>query len=286
MNNLCSKCGADLSKEGSVFRRYSQYMEYGHYNDSGKFVSDNKRIYEDICVKCVSFVNSKESFIGIEMVFVKGGTLQMGDTFGDGGSDEQPIHEVHLDDFYIGKYPVTQRKWQEVMGNNPSRFKGDDNPVEFVSWNDVQDFIDKLNHQTGKKYRLPTEAEWEYAARSGGKNEKWAGTNNEAELSEYAWYCENSEDKTHPVGQKKPNELGIYDMSGNVWELCNDWYDEGYYSMTPRDNPQGPSGGRVKVLRGGSWDSEPGNLRSANRNRGVPTIRYDTYGFRLASPAR
>ncbi|MDP3259083.1 MAG: formylglycine-generating enzyme family protein [Thermodesulfovibrionales bacterium] len=222
-----------------------------------------------------------DSATGMEFVSVKGGCYQMGDTFGDGGSDEKLVHEVYVDDFYIGKYEVTQGQWKAIMGNNPSYFNncGDNCPVERVSWNDVQDFINKLNSKSGKNYRLPTEAEWEYAARSGGKNEKYAGTSNESELGEYAWYSSNSGGKTHPVGQKKPNGLGIYDMSGNVFELVNDWYDSDYYKNSPKDNPKGPSSGQSRVLRGGSW----GN---STRYQVPPPRFYVPNGFRLAFPAR
>lgn len=167
----------------------------------------------------------------IEMVFVKGGCFQMGDTFGDGNKDERPVHKVCLSDYYIGKYPVTQGEWKAVMGNNPSSFKdcGEKCPVESVTLEDTQEFIQRLREMTGKKYRLLTEAEWEYAARSVGKKEKWAGTSDERRLGDYAWYAANSGEKTHPVGQKKPNELGIFDMSGNVSQWVNDFYDEAYY---------------------------------------------------------
>ncbi|MBA4348368.1 MAG: hypothetical protein C0415_00040 [Thermodesulfovibrio sp.] len=191
---------------------------------------------------------------GLEMILVKSGCFQM-------GSDGYYAHEVCVDDFYIGKYEVTQGQWKAIMGDNPSRFEdcGDNCPVESVSWDDVQEFINKLNQKTEKNYRLPTEAEWEYAARSGGKNEKWAGTSNQSELGEYAWYRENSGDKTHPVGQKKPpNGLGIYDMSGNVWEWVSDWFDVNYYKNSPKDNPKGPSSGSYKALRGGSWRDDAG----------------------------
>jgi formylglycine-generating enzyme required for sulfatase activity len=221
-------------------------------------------------------------------VFVKGGCFQMGDTFGDGVGDEKPVHEVCVDDFFIGKYEVTQAEWEAVMGSNPSNFKqcGGNCPVEQVSWDDIQDFIRKRNSQTGKKYRLPTEAEWEYAARSGGKNEKYSGG---SDLAGVAWYGGNSGGKTHPVGQKKLNELGIYDMSGNVWEWVADWYDwydEKYYRNSSKDNPQGPRSGQYRSLRGGSWNNNPLHVRAAFRNRNDPANRNYSNGFRLAFSAR
>jgi formylglycine-generating enzyme required for sulfatase activity len=228
-------------------------------------------------------------------VFIKGGCFEMGDTFGDGEGNEKPVHEVCVDDFYMGETEITQRQWTEIMGpapesinqgSNPSSIKNcDDCPVEQVNWNDVQDFINKLNQRhpgrvEGMKYRLPTEAEWEYAARSGGKKEKFAGISSESELREYAWYDENSGNKTHPVKEKRQNGLGLYDMSGNIWEWCSDWYDDDYYRKSPKDNPQGPSSGLAHVLRGGSWSSEPQYLRASCRNRGESSRRFDFIGFR------
>jgi formylglycine-generating enzyme required for sulfatase activity len=220
---------------------------------------------------------------GMEFISVKGGCYQMGE------GSSYAVHEVCVDDFYIGKYEVTQGQWKAVMGNNPSYFKdcGDNCPVEEVSWNDIQDFITKLNNKTGKNYRLPTEAEWEYAARSGGKDEKYAGTSNESELGEYAWYDKNSGSKTHPVGQKKPNGLGLYDMSGNVWEWVNDWYDSDYYKNSPKNNPTGPSSGKeYKVHRGGSWLGSAGSLVASSRDWNEATTRDIYGGFRLVSSAR
>ena len=183
----------------------------------------------------------------IEMVYVKGGCYQMGDTFGDGSKDEKPVHEVCVSDFLMGKHEVTQGQWKKIMGHNPSHYYdcGDDCPVENVSWNDVQEFIAKLNSLTGKKYRLPTEAEWEYAARSGGKQEKYSGGN---DFDDVAWVKQ-----TRSVGQKQANGLGLYDMSGNVWEWCSDWYASDYYRKSPRENPSGPSSGSRRVSRGGSY---------------------------------
>ena len=153
----------------------------------------------------------------------------MGDIFNTGDSDEKPVHTVCVDNFYLGRTEVTQKQWVDITGHNPSKFQCEDCPVERVSWNDITDFIKKLNERTGMNYRLPTEAEWEYAARSGGKDELWAGTSDEFELEEYAWCKVNSEERTHPVGEKEPNGLGLYDMTGNVWEWTWDRYDEKYY---------------------------------------------------------
>ncbi len=221
----------------------------------------------------------------IEMVRVPGGCFQMGDTFGDGGSDEKPVHEVCVSAFQIGKYEVTQSQWVAVMGSNPSKFTGDKRPVESVSWDDVQDFIRKLNVETGRRFRLPTEAEWEYAARSGGRKEKWSGTSDPGQLGDYAWTKENSNEKTHVVGTKKPNGLGIYDMSGNVWEWCQDKYGDVWYEESDRNNPVGPMSGSIRVSRGGSWYYSAGFARAAYRFSDSPDYRSNILGFRLVLPA-
>jgi formylglycine-generating enzyme required for sulfatase activity len=226
-----------------------------------------------------------------EFVQVPGGSFEMGDTFGDGNSDEQPVHEVQVDSFSIGKFPVTQGQWQMVLGGNPSCFiLGENCPVNSVNWNDVQAFITKLNQLTGKAYRLPTEAEWEYAARSCGKQEKWAGTSEERELAEYALYdnvdFEDSDDTTK-VGMRKPNGLGIYDMCGTVWEWCSDWYGEDYYSHSVKVNPPGASSGMTRVIRGGSFYDEPRSIRVASRFNLPPAFDGDDsdLGFRLVLPS-
>ena len=217
-----------------------------------------------------------------EMVFVQGGTFAMGCTPDQGGEcydDERPAYKVTLSSYYIGKSEVTQAQWEAVMGDNPSHFKGHNLPVESVSWNDIQEFIRKLNAQTGKQYRLPTEAEWEYAARGGNKSQgyKYSGNSN---LNNVAWYKDNSGSTTHPVGIKSSNELGIYDMSGNVCEWCSDWYGAVYNHHTPT-NPQGPSTGTGRVLRGGSW-FDIARCRSAYRYYNAPDNRISNNGFRLA----
>jgi formylglycine-generating enzyme required for sulfatase activity len=215
-----------------------------------------------------------------------------GEQRGDCYDWEKPSHQVTVSDFYIGKYEVTQKEWREVMGSDPQelRFKGCDNcPVERVSWEDIQQFLAKLNAKTGKVYRLPTEAEWEYAARGGssGRGYKYSGSNN---LDEVAWHYGNSGSKTHPVGQKKVNELGLCDMSGNVWEWCADWY--GDYSSGAQTNPKGPSSGGDLVFRGGSWSVFRRVLRGGSwfsdgcrvsfRRDDTPSNRDDGNGFRVA----
>jgi formylglycine-generating enzyme required for sulfatase activity len=215
-----------------------------------------------------------------EMIFVDGGTFQMGSTSGE--IDEKPVHSVELSSFSIGKYEVTQAQWKAVMGKNSSKFVGCDNcPVEQVSWDDIQKFILKLNQLTGKKYRLPTEAEWEFAARGGikGKGYKYSGSNS---IGDVAWCSKNSTNKTHPVGLKKPNELGIYDMSGNVWEWCSDWYDK--YDSIKQVIPMGPNSGKLRVLRGGSWFVDASYCGSTYRSGDVPNIRSSASGFRLVLP--
>jgi formylglycine-generating enzyme len=219
-----------------------------------------------------------------DMVFIKGGCFDMGDIFGNGEGDEKPVHTVCVSDFYLGKTEMIQKQWTDIMGSNPSKFKCGDCPVERVSWNNVQDFIKKLNKSTGMNYRLPTEAEWEYAARNGGGREKWAGTDKESELDEYAWYYSNSARAgTHAVAGKKPNGLDLYDMMGNVWEWCSDWYASDYYENSPAKDPQGPFEGSTRVLRGGGWKSKPDHLRTVDRNDFVPdSKKFANIGFRLA----
>ena len=212
-----------------------------------------------------------------EMVYVEGSSFQMGSNDYD---NEKPIHSVTLSSFSIGKYEVTQALWRSVMGKNPSNFKGDNLPVEQVSWDDIQRFLQKLNAKTGKNYRLPTEAEWEYAARGGNKSNsfKFSGSNT---VGDVAWYGSNSDSKTHTVGGKTANELGIYDMSGNVWEWCSDRYDENYYKNSPSQNPKGATSGSSRVLRGGSWYTYAYNCRVANRLLNDPSIRDNLFGFRV-----
>jgi formylglycine-generating enzyme required for sulfatase activity len=230
------------------------------------------------------------------LVFVKGGTFTMGCTSEqkDCRSDEH-AHQVTLSDFYIGKYEVTQKEWTEIMGDNPSHFKNGDNyPVERVSWDDIQTFLSKLNTKyPNRDYRLPTEAEWEYAARGGGKEVLFGNGKNVLDPKEANFntntaykkpYSVSGEyrKKTTPVGSFAPNALGLYDMSGNVWEWCSDWYGSDYYKNSPATNPQGPTSGSDRVLRGGSFLYDPQNCRVSSRSSLTPDYRAPSVGFRLA----
>ena len=219
--------------------------------------------------------------INIEMVKVEAGSFNMGATpeMRSPYKDEKPAHRVTMtNDYYIGKYEVTQALWQAVMGSNPSKFKGDDLPVEMVSWGDCQDFISKLNAMTGKHFRLPTESEWEYAARGGKKSRGYQYSGSKT-LGDVAWYDGNSGSKTHAVGTKQPNELGIYDMAGNVWEWCQDW--KGSYSSSPQANPTGAVGGSYRVIRGGNWRDSARGCRSSGRFGLTPGYRDFSLGLRL-----
>ncbi len=215
---------------------------------------------------------------GMEFVWVPSGCYQMGSN--SGVSDEKPVHEVCVDGYWLGKYEVTQGQWKRVMGGNPSKFKkGDSHPVEQVSWNDVQDYVRKLNGKGGAKFRLPTEAEWEYACRSGGKDEKYSGSNS---VDRVAWYLlSNSGGTTHRVGTKSANGLGLHDMSGNVWEWVQDIYGNNAYSSHSRNNPVNTGGGSYRVFRGGGWASYDDGPRCANRLDNDPGFRGDYMGFRL-----
>ena len=220
--------------------------------------------------------------VSFKMIRVEGGTFTMGATSEQGSdaeNDEKPAPHVTLSSYHIGETEVTQALWEAVMGSNPSDFKGADRPVEQVSWDDCQTFIRKLNAMTGKTFRLPTEAEWEFAARGGNRSKgyKYSGGNT---LGNVAWYGDNSGNETHDVKTKSPNELGIYDMSGNVYEWCQDWY--GDYSSSSQTNPAGPSSGSIRVLRGGSWYLLAWFCRVSSRLSSPPGNRVGSLGLRLA----
>lgn len=222
--------------------------------------------------------------LNMEMVYVEGGEFEMGATEEQGNdvkTDEKPVRKVKIDGYHIGRYEVTQVQWKAVMGTEPSAFKGDNLPVENVSWLEAREFCQKLSEETGKKYVLPTEAQWEYAARGGNKSQhyKYTGSN---DVDVVAWYKDNSGDKTQPVGTKKVNELGIYDMSGNVKEWCSDWYNK--YNANDTDNPQGDESGHVdvRVVRGGDWGDAAHYCRVSARYKATPLYHSNGLGFRVA----
>jgi sulfatase modifying factor 1 len=249
----------------------------------------------------------------MEFVSVPAGCFQMGNTFGDVYYMEIPVHEVCVSDFTIGRFDVTRaafRKFVEDTGyrtdaengdgcyvyddnawrkdpaanwRSPGFPQSDEHPVVCVSWNDSAAYAQWFSRKNNRNCRLPTEAEWEYAARSGGKREKFAGSN---DIDEVAWYSGNSGNRTHSVGQKRANGLGIYDMSGNVWQWTADWYGENYYRESPRINPGGPPSGAMRVFRGGSWFYDPRGVRASYRDFAVPDYRCSYLGFRLVSPLR
>ncbi len=258
----------------------------GYIVFSGNSLTDTVYIYQGgdftETIKGMSF----------DMVYVEGGTFQMGATSEQGRdyySDEIPVHSVTLSDYYIGKFEVTQGLWEKVMGTtiHEQRIKagysstngvGSDYPMYYVNWEEAQEFCTRLGQLTGKNYALPTEAQWEYAARGGVKSRgyKYSGSNT---IGNVAWYSDNSSSSTHPVATKQPNELGLYDMSGNVWEWCSDW--DGYYSSESQSNPTGPSTGSRRVLRGGSWGYYAGGCRVSYRIGNYPSYRNFNYGFRV-----
>ena len=261
---LCLACFAGCSKD---------------HDDDGKI-----KIGEDF--------TETVSGVEIEMIYVKGGTFRMGATEeqGDDAYDsEKPVHSVTLSDYYIGKFEVTQGLWEKVMGTtiheqlikadySSTYGVGSDYPMYYVNWEEAQEFCTRLGQLTGKNYALPTEAQWEYAARGGVKSRgyKYSGSNT---IGNVAWYRDNSSSSTHPVATKQPNELGLYDMSGNVWEWCSDWH--GSYSSESQSNPTGPSTGSGRVLRGGSWSFNARSCRVSNRLYSYPSSRYFNSGFRV-----
>lgn len=234
---------------------------------------------ETVRERVVADPTGSEGAAVLEFVRIKPGCFDMGSSSGYG--DERRHRVCITRSFELGRYEVTQGQWQWIMGENPSHFSncGPDCPVENVSWNQIQEYIRELNRRTGLSYRLPTEAEWEFACRSGGADQNYCGG---GDVDQLGWHTDNSEGRTHRVGEKYPNGLGLYDMSGNVWEWVQDRYDSDYYSRSPVDNPEGSSEGSLRVFRGGSWYNYPGGLRSTYRGGGNPDNRGDDLGFRLA----
>jgi formylglycine-generating enzyme required for sulfatase activity len=221
--------------------------------------------------------------VKLELVLIRPGSFMMGD--GTGGDDEKPVHKVTLTKpFYIGKYKVTQPQWEALMGSNPSIAKDPKNPVERVSWEDCKAFLQKLDAKFGDKvvkFSFPTEAQWEYACRA-GKTTKYCFGDKEADLGRYAWFIENSKDKIHPVGEKKPNAWGLYDVHGDAWEWCADWYDKAYYKTSPANDPPGPASGIFRVCRGSSWESMAPDCRCGFRLFAVPSDRFPYISLRVA----
>jgi formylglycine-generating enzyme required for sulfatase activity len=224
-----------------------------------------------------TFCNS----IGMEFILIHAGEFRMGAS--DGADDEKPVHRVRITrPFYLAKYPTTQAQWEAVIESNPSRFPGDPNrPVETVSWDDAQNFLQRLSAKEGKSYRLPTEAEWEYAARAGTTTAYCFG-DDVSLLREYGWYTENSGGRTRAVGQLEANVWGLHDMHGNVWEWVQDWYADNYYQQSGIIDPKGAEEGKYRVVRGGSWRDDARYLRVSARGRNEPGYRLDTLGFRCA----
>ena len=229
------------------------------------------------------YVENAGCDLNMKMIYVEGGSFEMGATPEQGSEatrNEKPVHTVTLDSYYIAECEVTQAQWQKIMGNNPAHFKGANNPVECVGWQKINEFCKKLSEKTGKTYILPTEAQWEYAARGGQKSKgyKYSGS---SVIDEVAWTAANSNKSTHPVKQKMPNELGLYDMSGNVFEFCSDWFNDDYYSVSPKHNPTGPSSSRFRIMRGGCWGILPGQSRVSCR-WGISPRYCDSFaGFRV-----
>lgn len=253
---------------------YFKYLEKGMsvYKYDSAVIKDNDN-------ESINKAGKVKKIGNIEMVHLPGGTFMMGS--GDEGNDEageKPIHKVKVSAFYISVYEITQKQYEEIMGINPSSFQGEDLPVEKVRWIDAMEFCKRFSKKYNVRARLPYEAEWEYACRAGTTATYYWGVEVNGD---YAWYEDNSDSKTHPVGQKKPNAFGLYDMSGNVWELCMDWYSDSYYENSPSVNPGGPGSGTYHVLRGGSWGNDGLVIGSAYRSWSTIEKRINNIGFRV-----
>ena len=254
----------------------SSYIKQAESYINGK-EEEKRRIAEE--KRQEELRKAKSAIESMTFITIPAGGFMMGSN--DGEPREKPVHNVYIKSFYMMTTEVTQAQWQAVMGNNPSRFKGDNLPVESVSWNDVQDFIKKLNQlDPGKRYRLPTEAEWEYACRAGTTTRFYSG-NSDSDLDAIAWYSANSGRKTHPVGQKRANAWGLYDMSGNVREWCQDWYHDSYNGAPADGGAWVSPSGQYRLLRGGSWFDEPYYCRSADRDWYDPDYWVSYIGFRV-----
>ncbi|MFQ5442792.1 MAG: formylglycine-generating enzyme family protein [Thermodesulfobacteriota bacterium] len=227
-------------------------------------------------------VKKKIKLPPIKMIFVKGDCFNMGDFTGEGDDDERPVHEVCLADYYLAQTEVTNELWFAVMEFYPTKDHDPKEPVKGVSWSWANRFIEALNKRTDGFYRMPTEAEWEFAARERGKRIRWSGTNNDEDLEDYAWFGYNSGEKLHNVKQKKPNELGLYDMTGNVWEWVEDNFDFDYYKTSGKDDPYGPDFSRWRTVRGGSFLSLPEKSRTTYRRGIEPIVRSEEIGLRIA----
>jgi len=269
--------GGDYAKAGELYKQILKInSNYSFANGRLKSCEQNLSKNQSQVNRFVNYTETTNN-LNIEMVAVEGGAYTMGCTESSCLYNEKPTHRVVVSSFYIGKYEITQAQWIAVMNKNPSPFKGVNLPIESVSWSEVQEFIRRLNAQTGKQYRLPSEAEWEFAAR-GGNNSK--GIKESYSIDNVDWYGENSGGTTHPVGFISSNELGIYDMIGNVWEWCSDWF--GDYGSAAQIDPHGPSYGSYRVNRGGCWQNYTGTLRVSFRGYDDPNIRNNFIGFRLA----
>lgn len=215
--------------------------------------------------------------VKLEMVLIPAGKFMMGSDKGG----EKPAHEVTITKpFYMGKFTVTQAQYQQVIGSNPSKFKGAENPVDSISWEVAQKFCAKASEITKMTITLPTEAQWEYACRAGSKTAYYNG-DTEADLEKAGWYSVNAKDTTHPCGKKEPNAWGLYDMHGNIWQWCMDWHDSTYYAKSPKEDPQGPESGATRVMRGGTYDTTAYGCRSAYRYSFEPARKFENMGFRV-----
>jgi formylglycine-generating enzyme required for sulfatase activity len=275
--------GKGVPRQTMEYRSLGKLMPKYLVSEEGN--ARNRRV-EIHPISYASVPQTHSNSIGMEFVLIPAGEFLMGSDMGkdpDAWNVETPQHRVSISrPLYLGTYEVTQAQWTAVMGSNPSRFNGPDNPVEQVSWHDAQEFIKRLNSKEGhSRYRLPTEAEWEYAARA-GTTTRYSFGDDAGQLGQYAWYEDNSGPSTHPVGQKKPNPWGLYDMHGNVLEWVQDWYGDRYYSNSPGTDPKGPSAGSGRVLRGGGSGGADVLCRSACRERFTPDNRMNVVGFRLA----